>query len=51
MIGDFFTKLLQGALFYKLCVRVLNLSHDRVLPVSSTFPSPQECIGVKVGVY
>jgi hypothetical protein len=51
MIGDFFTKPLQGALFYKLRARVLNLSPDGVLPVSSTFASPQECVGDKVGDY
>jgi len=45
MIGDFFTKPLQGTLFYKLRALVLNLSPDGVLPVSSTFGSPQECVG------
>jgi hypothetical protein len=50
MIGDF-TKPLQGALFYKLRARVLNLSPDGVLPVSSTFASPQECVGDEVGDY
>jgi hypothetical protein len=50
-IGDFFTKPLQGALFYTLRAHDLNLSPDGVLPVSSTFASPQECIGDKVGDY
>jgi hypothetical protein len=50
MIGDFLTKPLQGALFYKLSPSVLNLSPDGVLPVSSTFASPQECVGIRLGL-
>ena len=45
MIGDFFTKPLQGALFYKLRALVLNLSPYGVLPISSTLGSPQEPVG------
>ena len=51
MLGDFFTKPLQGALFYKLRAHVLNLSPDGVLPVSSTLGSPQECVGDRVRDY
>ena len=59
MIGDFFTKLLQGAKFYKFRQQILNLDEathiahspmtskkDANLPVSTARSlAPQECVG------
>jgi len=42
MLGDFFTKPLQGARFKRLRQIILNLSHDVPLPLTTT--KPQECV-------
>jgi len=42
MLGDFFTKPLQGATFQKMRRMVLNLSEDVPLPLTTT--RPQECV-------
>jgi len=42
MLGDFFTKPLQGATFQKMHRVVLNLSEDVPLPLTTT--RPQECV-------
>jgi len=42
MLGNFFTKPLQGAIFQKMRRMVLNLSEDVPLPLTTT--RPQECV-------
>ena len=46
MWGDFMTKLLQGSKFRRMRAKILNISEEIPLPLTSIKATgPQECVG------